>query len=138
MIQIIYWSGTGNTKLMAENIAEGIKEKRDVKVVQVSDAGAQEIIDSEIVVLGCPAMGAEELEDTEMLPFIEAHQALFSGKKIALFGSYGWGTGEWMDSWKEQMEEMGATLVVEPLIVNEFTSGQDEAICLEYGKQMIK
>ena len=138
MIQIIYWSGTGNTKVMAENIAEGIKEKRDVKVVQVSDAGAQEIIDSEIVVLGYTAMGAEELEDTEMLPFIEAHQALFSGKKIALFGSYGWGTGEWMDSWKEQMEEMGATLVAEPLIVNEFTSGQDEAICIEYGKQMIK
>ena len=138
MIKVIYWTGTGNTQKMAENIVCGIKEAdKEVEILEVSNATDKDIIDAEVVVLGCPAMGVEELEDSEVIPFIENNAALMQGKKMALFGSYGWGTGEWMDAWKEQMASLGANLVAEPLIVNEFTDGQDEAICNGYGKKIV-
>lgn len=138
MIKVIYWTGTGNTQKMAENIVCGIKENnKEVEILEVSNATDKDIIDSQVLVLGCPAMGAEELEDSEVIPFIENNAALMKGKKIALFGSYGWGSGEWMDSWKAQMESLGAEVVIEPLIVNEFTDGQDEAICHDYGKKIV-
>ena len=138
MVKVIYWSGTGNTKSMAEYIAEGIKaHNKEVEVLEVSSATDKDILDAEVLALGCPAMGCEELDDTEVIPFIEANEALMKGKKLVLFGSYGWGSGEWMDTWKEQMEGLGANLVADPLIVNEFTKGQDEDICINYGKQIV-
>ncbi|MBP3888126.1 MAG: flavodoxin [Cellulosilyticum sp.] len=137
-MKVIYWTGTGNTQKMAENIVCGIQETgKEVEILEVSNATDKDIIDAEVLVLGCPAMGAEELEDSEVIPFIENNAALMQGKKMALFGSYGWGTGEWMDAWKEQMASLGANLVAEPLIVNEFTDGQDEAICNDYGKKIV-
>lgn len=138
MIKIIYWTGTGNTGNMAKYIAEGIVQgKREVEIKEVANANEQDLEEAELIVLGCPAMGSEEIDDTEMLPFIEEVQTMFNGKKIALFGSYGWGSGEWMELWKEQMEDLGATVVAEPLIINEFTKGQDEAICNQYGKSLV-
>ena len=138
MIKIIYWTGTGNTGNMAKYIAEGIVQgKREVEIKEVANANEQDLEEAELIVLGCPAMGSEEIDDTEMLTFIEEVQTMFNGKKIALFGSYGWGSGEWMELWKEQMEDLGATVVAEPLIVNEFTKGQDEAICNQYGKSLV-
>lgn len=138
MIKVIYWTGTGNTQKMAENIVCGVKEAgKRIELLEVSNATDQDIIDAEILVLGCPAMGSEELEDSEVIPFIENNAALMQGKKMALFGSYGWGAGEWMDNWKEQMISLGANLVAEPLIVNEFTDGQDETICNDYGKKIV-
>lgn len=138
MIKVIYWSGTGNTKSMAEYISEGIKEKgKEVDVLEVSKATDKDVVDAEVLVLGCPAMGCEELDDSEVIPFIEANKALMKDKKMVLFGSYGWGNGEWMETWQEQMESLGAHLVIEPLIVNEFTTGQDEEICMEYGKKIV-
>lgn len=138
MIKLIYWSGTGNTGNMAKYIAEGIVEsKKEVEIKEVAHANEQDLADAELIVLGCPAMGSEELDETEMLPFIEEAQAIFNGKKIALFGSYGWGSGEWMEIWKEQMEGFGAQVITDPLIINEFTTGQDEAICIQYGKSLV-
>lgn len=138
MIKVIYWTGTGNTQKMAENIMYGMKEAgQEVEILEVSNAMDKDIIDAEVLVLGCPAMGVEELDDSEMLPFIENNGTLMKDKKIALFGSYGWGTGEWMEAWKEQMISLGVNLVAEPLIVNEFTDGQDEAVCNDYGKKIV-
>ena len=138
MIEVIYWTGTGNTKSMAEHIVEGLKEKgKEVHLHTVDTASLDEVRNAELVVLGCPAMGAEELEDSEMAPFVENLEGQIAGKHFALFGSYGWGSGEWMDSWKEQMESYGAMIVKEPLIVNEFTEGQDEAICKNYGTALV-
>lgn len=138
MIKLIYWTGTGNTAIMAKYIAEGmIQGNKEVELKEVANASEQDLSEAELVILGCPAMGSEELDDTEMLPFIEEAQAMFSGKKIALFGSYGWGSGEWMELWKEQMEGLGAKVIAEPLIINEFTEGQDEAICIQYGKALV-
>lgn len=139
MIKLIYWSGTGNTEKMASSIRDGILENNkevEVEVKEVSIATAEDITSSEVVVLGCPAMGSEELDDTEMLPFIEDNKDLWSGKKVILFGSYGWGSGEWMEAWVEQMKGYGASVANEPLIVNEFTEGQDEVVCKAYGKQI--
>ena len=138
MIKVSYWSGSGNTMHMAENIVVGAKEAgQEVEVLEVSKAKDTDVINADLVVLGCPAMGCEELDDTEMLPFLEANESNFKGKRVALFGSYGWGNGEWMESWKEQMEGYGATVMTEPLIINEFTIGQDEAVCHDYGKQLV-
>ena len=138
MIKVIYWSGTGNTKNMAEYIGQGIKEKgKEVDVLEISNATENDIVSAEILALGCPAMGCEELEDSEVIPFIEANEALMKDKKVVLFGSYGWGNGEWMETWKEQMESLGAKLVTDPLIVNEFTQNQDEEICIGYGRQIV-
>lgn len=137
MIKIVYWSGTGNTENMAQNIAEGIVAGgHEVHTAQVANASVEELLDAEMIVLGCPSMGSEELEEDEMRPFVEALLPHVKGKRVALFGSYGWGSGEWMENWNEEMTGAGAKVVCEPLIVNDFTKGQDEEICKAYGKNL--
>ena len=94
---VIYWSGTSNTQAMAVAIADGAKEAgADVDLLNCADVSDISIYDT--VVLGCPAMGAEELEDSEFVPMLEKIEPALAGKKTALFGSYGWGDGEWMRS----------------------------------------
>ena len=97
---IIYWSGTGNTEAMATAIAEGAKEVNpETLCFSVSDISADDAAGYETLILGCPAMGAEVLEEDEFEPFFEALETKISGKNVALFGSYGWGDGEWMRNW---------------------------------------
>lgn len=119
-VSIVYWSGTGNTQKMAEAVAEGVKEagaEADLKFV--SAASVDELADEPAFALGCPSMGAEELEDAEMEPFMADLESKISGKKIALFGSYGWGGGEWMRDWEARVQSAGATVVNgEGIIVN--------------------
>lgn len=137
MIKVVYWTGTGNTGKMAECMIEGIKaQNKEVEVCEVVHAHLEDILSGDLIVLGCPSMGCEELEDREMEPFVQGLEECIQGKKVALFGSYGWGDGEWMHAWAERMTSAGAELVCEPLIVNEFTPGQDEEICRNYGKQI--
>lgn len=135
MIEIVYWSGTGNTEKMAKNIEVGlVAAGKEVHTNEVFNAKVEDILNADIIVLGCPSMGSEQLEEDEMRPFVDSLLPEVSGKKVALFGSYGWGSGEWMENWAEEMKSAGAVIVAEPLIVNEFTEGQDEDICNEYGK----
>ena len=111
-VSIVYWSGTGNTQKMAEAVAEGVKEagaEADLKFV--SAATVDELAAEPAFALGCPSMGAEELEDAEMEPFMAELESKISGKKIALFGSYGWGDGQWMRDWVDRMTSAGATVV---------------------------
>ena len=119
-VSIVYWSGTGNTQKMAEAVAEGVKEagaEADLKFV--SAATVDELAAEPAFALGCPSMGAEELEDAEMEPFMAELESKISGKKIALFGSYGWGGGEWMRDWEARIQSAGATVVNgEGIIVN--------------------
>ena len=113
-ISVVYWSGTGNTQAMAEAVAEGIRSAgADSVVMEVSDADAAALAEEEAFALGCPSMGAEQLEESEMEPFVEMLEPLVSGRKILLFGSYGWGDGEWMRDWCERMKNAGAVLVRE-------------------------
>jgi flavodoxin short chain len=135
-VNIIYWTGTGNTESMANLIAEGAKEKgADVNLINVSSASEADVKDADVVALGSPAMGAEVIEESEMEPFVESISGAVSGKKIALFGSYGWGDGEWMRSWVERMEGYGANLVNDGLIVNEAPEGESEE-CKNLGKEL--
>ena len=104
MIKVVFWSQTGNTEAMAEAVVEGIKAAgKDAKAVSVSDISAKELSGEEVFALGCPAMGDEVLDEGEMEPFVEELIPSISGKKIALFGSYDWGDGEWMRSWEARM-----------------------------------
>ena len=136
ILKIIYWSGTGNTEKMAEFIAKGIKESgKDSEVITVSNVNIDYILQEDILVLGCPAMGAEELESVEFEPFLESISDKVSGKKAVLFGSYGWGNGEWMDEFKEKVLSFGCTIPIEPLIV-QYEPEEDQ--CIEFGKSISK
>lgn len=111
-IYVVYWSGTGNTEAMAAAVAAGIESAGGKAVVtDVASAKADDLKDAECFALGCPAMGAEELEEGDMEPFVQEVEGFASGKKIGLFGSYDWGDGEWMRLWAERMEQAGASIV---------------------------
>lgn len=111
-VNVIYWSGTGNTEKMANAIVKGAEVAgAEVKLIQVGLATEDDVKNVERIAFGCPAMGAEELEETEMRPFMDKVNPLLSGKKVVLFGSYEWADGEWMKLWQEEIEETGANLI---------------------------
>lgn len=109
---IAYWSQTGNTQQLAEAIVQGVTENgKEAIALPIDAVSLEELKVANAFALGCPAMGAEVLEESEMEPFVEEVLTFSQGKKIALFGSYGWGDGEWMRSWEEQMQSAGAQIV---------------------------
>lgn len=111
-VYVVYWSGTGNTAAMAEAVGEGIAAGgAAAKVFSVSDVTPSVLKDAECFALGCPSMGAEQLEESEMEPFVAEVEKFASGRKIGLFGSYGWGDGEWMREWTSRMERAGAEII---------------------------
>ncbi len=138
-MKIIYWSGTGNTEAMANLIAKGIEESEvKIELINISNANVDSLKDENIVVLGCPSMGDEELEGGEFLPLLENVQDDLKNKKVILFGSYGWGDGQWMRSWEEEMTASGVNVALEPLIVNYAPEGQSEEQCIQYGREIAK
>ena len=111
-ISIVYWRGTGNTEAMANALADGIREAGgEAALITVDSAGAEALASEEVFALGCPSMGAEELEESEMEPFVMEVESFAQGKQIGLFGSYGWGDGEWMRDWESRMSSAGAAIV---------------------------
>ncbi|NFG61100.1 MULTISPECIES: flavodoxin [unclassified Clostridium] len=138
-MKIIYWSGTGNTEAMANLVAKGIEESgTKTEMINISSAKIDSLKDENIVVLGCPSMGDEELESGEFEPFLESVQEDLKNKKVILFGSYGWGDGQWMRSWEEKMTDSGVNVALEPLIVNYTPEGESEEQCIEYGREIAK
>ena len=135
---VAFWTGTGNTAEMAEYVAEGIKEGgAEAKVVSVDDISAADLKDAKAFALGCPSMGVEQLEESTMEPFVEEVCGFASGKTIGLFGSYGWGDGEWMRDWVERMEAAGARVLNgEGLICQEVPNDDAIAECKALGKQL--
>ena len=131
---VIYWSGTGNTEQMAAAVAEGA----NAELFSVSEFSGK-LSDYDRLAFGCSAMGAEELEESEFEPFFAEAESGLNGKTIALFGSYGWGDGEWMRSWVKRAEDDGAVIVGgEGLIANEAPSDEDLEKCRELGRALIK
>ena len=119
MAKVVYWSQTGNTQTMAEAVAKGITAAGgSAECVAVSDITPQDLADEAVFALGCPAMGAEVLEESEMEPFVEELEKSVSGKKIGLFGSYGWGDGEWMRIWEDDCSKLGCTMAAGPVLAN--------------------
>lgn len=136
-VKIIYWSGTGNTATMAQSVADGVAAAgAEAKIIPVENASAADIADVKAFALGCPSMGAEQLEESSMEPFVEEILGSVSGKKVLLFGSYGWGDGEWMRTWEETCRGDGANLVSEGVICNEAPDDEAEAACQALGKAL--
>ena len=135
---IIYWSGTGNTETMANAVCEAVKSAGgECEFFEVSEISADKAAEYDKLALGCPAMGAEVLEEGEFEPFFAELEGKLNGKNVALFGSYGWGDGEWMRTWQERVTGAGASLVGgEGVIANE--APDDEALekCAELGKAL--
>ena len=137
-ISVVYWSGTGNTEAMADALADGIREAGgEAALITVDGADAQELVKEDVFALGCPSMGAEELEESEMEPFVAELEGKVSGKKILLFGSYGWGDGEWMRTWEEDCKGYGAILSSDPVICNEDPDADAQNACIELGKTLV-
>ena len=133
-IAVVYWSGTGNTEQMAFAVLEGAKENgTDAVLFQASEFDASMMDSYDAVAFGCPAMGAEVLEEDEFQPLFDSCETKLSGKKIALFGSYGWGDGEWMRNWEETCKSVGAELVCDSVICNETPDEEVLSACNELG-----
>ena len=133
---VIYWSGTGNTEAMANAVLEGMKSAgADAVLLTASDVDGSAVGGYDAVALGCPAMGSEVLEDMEFEPMFDGCKSSLKGKRVALFGSYGWGGGEWMDSWKEDAEAAGLT-VVDTLIANEAPGDEAIEACGALGRKL--
>lgn len=137
-IKIVFWSQSGNTEKMANAIAEGIKlAGKEAEVRFVTEVQVNDLKDDTVVALGCPAMGAEVLEEEDMEPFVQGFEAIAAGKNVALFGSYGWGDGEWMRDWVERMIGAGANVVNgEGIMINEVPDEEGLEECRSLGKQL--
>ena len=135
---VIYWSGTGNTEAMANAVAEGMREAgAECAVWTPADVSADAVKELDAAALGCPAMGAEELEETEFAPMFDAVRSALAGKPVGLFGSYGWGDGQWMRDWCERAKEDGAVLFSEEgLICNETPDDDAQAACRKLGADL--
>jgi len=136
-VAVVYWSGSGNTEAMANAVVEGAKEKgADVSLFFCSDFNEGMVGDYDAIAFGCPAMGSEMLEESEFEPMFSSVKGSLGGKKVALFGSYGWGDGDWMRIWEDDCGDAGITLACESVICNEAPDNSALASCKAMGKQL--
>ena len=137
-VYVVYWSQSGNTQAMAEAIGKGVTAAGKEAAVQfVSEASVEDLKNVKGFALGCPAMGAEVLEEMEMEPFVSELEGFVAGKSIALFGSYGWGDGQWMRDWVDRMSDAGANIVNgEGLMCHEMPDEDTLADCENLGRQL--
>lgn len=134
---VVYWSGTGNTEAMANAVAEGAKAAgAEVTVLTAAEMSADLVSAFDAIAFGCPAMGSEVLEEEEFAPMFDACKAGLAGKPIALFGSYGWGDGEWMRNWEEDCLAAGVKQVAESVICNEAPDADELAACRALGAKL--
>lgn len=137
-VNVVFWSQSGNTESMANFVGAGVTEAGgEANVVYVGDASIDDLKSAKAFALGCPAMGAEVLEEGEMEPFVTELEGFVAGKTIGLFGSYGWGDGEWMRNWVERMTAAGAVVVGgEGVICQDAPDAEAESACKELGKAL--
>ena len=132
---VVYWSGTGNTAAMAELVLEGMREAgADASLIECTMVTDLAVYDA--IAFGCPAMGSEQLEDSEFEPMFDGVKKSLGGKAVALFGSYGWGDGEWMRSWEDDCRAAGISLACESVLVNGAPEGADAEACKALGKAL--
>jgi flavodoxin short chain len=136
-VLIVYWSGSGNTEKISELIERGASEKgASVIRKRVGDAQVAELAGYDVVAFGSPSMGVEVIEEAEMEPFFKEAIPLIKEKKIGIFGSYGWGDGEWLRLWAERIREAGGNLVDDGLAIRETPEGESEKKCLAWGEKL--
>lgn len=137
-IAVVYWSGTGNTEAMAYEVANGAKNAGgEADVISCSDFNADMMDAYSAVAFGCPSMGSEQLEEDEFEPMFSSCEGKLSGKKIGLFGSYGWGDGEWMRNWEERCISDGAVMACDCLTVNETPDDDALLSCNDLGAALV-
>lgn len=137
-IAVVYWSGTGNTETMAEAVRAGAVEKgAEAVMLQASEFDASMADSFDAIAFGCPAMGAEVLEEDEFQPMFDSVESNLNGKKIALFGSYGWGDGEWMRNWEDACRSAGAILACDSVICNEAPDDDAVISCKSLGSALV-
>lgn len=129
-IAVVYWSGTGNTEMMASAIAKGA----EAELFDLSSFTPDMAADFDKIAFGCPAMGDEVLEEGEFEPFFSEVEGSLGGKKIALFGSYGWGDGRWMREWEDRVKDSGAALFGNGLTINSTPDDEGLEECEKFGK----
>lgn len=137
-VAVVYWSGTGNTQSMADAVVAGITGKGGEAVLLTASEFDASLVESfDAIAFGCPSMGSEQLEESEFEPMFESCESKLSGKKIALFGSYGWGDGEWMRDWEARMMAAGAEVVGgEGVICHETPDEEGLEACRELGEKL--
>jgi len=136
-VAVVYWSGTGNTEAMASAVVDGVREGgAKAELFTASEFDASMLSSFDAVAFGCPSMGSEQLEDSEFEPMFNSCEGDLGGKKIALFGSYGWGDGEWMRSWESRCNDDGANLACESVICNEAPDDDVQAACRKLGADL--
>jgi flavodoxin short chain len=137
-VLIVYWSGTGNTQAMAESVARGVNDGGgEAELKPAGSASADMVKAAEALAFGCPAMGAEILEESEMEPFIASlGQGELEGKALGLFGSYDWGDGQWMRDWADRMKSLGAKVDGEGIITQLEPTEEALTKCYELGKRL--
>ena len=133
-VAIVFWSATGNTEAMANCIAEGAGAA--ATIVPCADMTPAKLGEFDVVAFGCPAMGAEQLEESEFEPMFAGLEGSLNGKKVALFGSYGWGDGEWMRTWEENCRDKGANLVCDSVICQETPDDEALSACRSLGEAL--
>lgn len=137
-IAVVYWSGTGNTEAMAMAVAQGARDKgAEVSVLTPSEFSSDQVGNYDAIAFGCPSMGDEQLEESEFEPMFIGCKSDLKGKNIALFGSYGWGDGEWMRSWEELCANDGMKLVCDSVICNETPDEEALAACRSLGAALV-
>ena len=133
-VAVVYWSGSGNTAQMATAVMEGIQEAGgEATVFFAGEFDASKMDDFDAIAFGCPAMGAEVLEESEFEPMFRECESKLSGKKIALFGSYGWGDGEWMRLWEKRCDDAGMLFACDYVICNEAPDDEAKEACAKLG-----
>ncbi len=137
-IAIVYWSGTGNTEKMSEFISEGVTGAGAEAVIYTADSfNKGKMSEYSKIAFGCPSMGDEVLEEDVFEPMFSSIESDLNGKTIALFGSYGWGDGEWMRIWEERCRDSGAKLISDGVIANEFPNSQEASDCKDLGAKLV-
>ena len=137
-VAVVYWSGTGNTEVMANAVVEGIQTAgAEAELFTASAFDVSKMDEYDAVAFGCPSMGAEQLEDTEFEPMFRDCGSKLSGKKIALFGSYGWGDGEWIRNWESTCRDDGAVLVSDSVICNDAPDDDVIEVCKNLGASLV-
>lgn len=137
-IAVIYWSGTGNTAAMADAVADGVRSAGgEAEVISADVFNEGTMSDYSCFALGCPAMGMEVLEETVFEPMLSSIEGMLSGRKVGLFGSYGWGDGTWMRNFEERVKEDGAMLVADGVIANGYPDGDALTSCENLGKLLV-
>ena len=135
---VVFWSGTGNTEEMANAVLEGMKENgADASIYSADAFQAGDVDGYDAIAFGCPAMGAEVLEEDEFQPLVDECKSALEGKKVALFGSYGWGDGEWMRNWEDDCKEAGIELACDSVVCNDAPDEDAITACKELGAALV-